>query len=489
MRKLEKQKRIRKWIPVGLMVLCFAVSYGVYRWQEGLCPGDALYYALCLFPMGMRDVVVDGEPKAVSQAIMILRILCPVSASVVLLSLLTSWINWLTEFFRSLRGGAVIVYGTNEIAELTAAQNHFIDGGLRFQRFAAHQIILMDTDTESIAFYQDHAKELEGKQVYIGLREMASALMRGQQAVHYFNIQEEIARDYWKKTDLWEGQAHQGRRRLVILNYRHGGLGCYLLRQGLMNNIFPDDRAVSYAVFGEKQDLGLGFENLERMNEDNLTWYDTPWQENLEVLRSADRIILAEGVSPQILNQLIDLCTTQRIDYYTPSRIPYPGEYRYPLLREFGITEEILNRESILKDGLFRDAKRIHYGYLCQYGSWEELRQITEARQKGTEDQLIDHFWAQLDGFTKNSNVARADYLRFRGGETSDDLEAEAKAEHIRWSRFHLLNGWRYGVPANGARKDPKERIHQDLVPWEELPEGERKKDMQQVEMELRQKV
>jgi hypothetical protein len=59
---------------------------------------------------------------------------------------------------------------------------------------------------------------------------------------------------------------------------------------------------------------------------------------------------------------------------------------------------------------------------------------------------------------------------------TGDELEELAELEHERWVADKQRAGWRYGPVRDDARK-----IHNLLVPWEQLPEVERDKDRQPV--------
>jgi hypothetical protein len=53
-----------------------------------------------------------------------------------------------------------------------------------------------------------------------------------------------------------------------------------------------------------------------------------------------------------------------------------------------------------------------------------------------------------------------------------DDLERLAKDEHERWTQSKLDDGWVHAPEADRARK-----LHNCLVPWEELSEGDKEKD------------
>ena len=153
------------------------------------------------------------------------------------------------------------------------------------------------------------------------------------------------------------------------------------------------------------------------------------------------------------------------------------------MLCSFGYLEEIYTDDNIKKDALYRLAKELNYKYACMYGGVE-----TSDREKAMEEE-----WEKLDGFTKASNIASADYHGIRvlllqslekSGKTFTEDEL-SEAEHIRWSRFHYLNYWTYGIPENGKNKDAAHKIHKCLIPYEELPKEEKDKDYEAVKLLL----
>lgn len=58
-----------------------------------------------------------------------------------------------------------------------------------------------------------------------------------------------------------------------------------------------------------------------------------------------------------------------------------------------------------------------------------------------------------------------------------DVLEQLAQAEHDRWSRDLLRNGWK----STEGPKDAIKKLHPSLVSWEELSEPERDKDRESI--------
>lgn len=53
------------------------------------------------------------------------------------------------------------------------------------------------------------------------------------------------------------------------------------------------------------------------------------------------------------------------------------------------------------------------------------------------------------------------------------EIEKMARLEHDLWRQAKEANGWVYG-----KQRDEKSRTHPDLVPWDELPEGEQEKNL-----------
>ena len=86
--------------------------------------------------------------------------------------------------------------------------------------------------------------------------------------------------------------------------------------------------------------------------------------------------------------------------------------------------------------------------------------------------------WEQLDSFKRYSNVSSSDYMS-----TAERLMARgtppetlAELEHMRWCRYHYIHNWTYGVKTDSAR-----RIHSCLVPYHQLSEEEKVKDIEAI--------
>jgi hypothetical protein len=91
--------------------------------------------------------------------------------------------------------------------------------------------------------------------------------------------------------------------------------------------------------------------------------------------------------------------------------------------------------------------------------------------------------WSELDDTFKKANIEQAKYsveilaaagfgVREAKGEplpfadfTDSDIEIMAKMEHGRWNVERLRDGWRFG------ERDDAKKLHDCLLPWEELPD------------------
>jgi hypothetical protein len=100
---------------------------------------------------------------------------------------------------------------------------------------------------------------------------------------------------------------------------------------------------------------------------------------------------------------------------------------------------------------------------------WEELpHSLKESNRRFAESvsKIVGQLGAQLAPLTGAVTDLELPLPR-------DVLDALAREEHERWMSALVADGWR---PTPGV-KDPVERVHPLLVPWEELPESEQEKD------------
>ena len=59
-------------------------------------------------------------------------------------------------------------------------------------------------------------------------------------------------------------------------------------------------------------------------------------------------------------------------------------------------------------------------------------------------------------------------------------MEILAELEHIRWCRYHYIHNWKYGPVTDSAK-----RVHNCLIPFSELSEEEKRKDVEAIRSKI----
>ena len=393
----------------------------------------------------------------------------------------------LHNLLRYRRGNSVAVYGPDArraplLAELG---RRGIDGGEdlagRFVR--AQRYILLGEEQENFSFYTGHAPRLTGSEVWLQCSSLP-AQSTAPAGLHLFCPEETAARLYWKEQSLYPlWRARGPKLRVAFVGF--GRLGEELLSAGLQNNVFSPEQCIEYHIFGEDNGFAAVHTELGEIG-DPVLFRPEPWQQSLPLLEQADLVLVLEQENqPALVGALLLALRNQTRQLVVFAADPallglLDGQQRLSL---FDWRRKAQGLDAILGDELLLRAKRINLRYAYLY------KEVTEENDKNMEER-----WQALDAFTRYSNISAADYHDVRlamlaeRGETPNALSARsleelAVLEHIRWCRYHWLNNWRYGRPANGKAKDAVNRIHADLVPYEQLPEDEKDKDRSNIRL------
>lgn len=380
------------------------------------------------------------------------------------------------NYFRYRSGKAVAVYGPEEdTAELLKQLGkHGIDGGDGFVR--AQRYILLDDESQNFRFYNRHRKAMQGASVYIKCRSIQAQCVSSA-ALNLFCPEETAARLFWKRRPLFELSRRFGHRMQIVF-VGFGKLGEELLTYALLSNIFSPAQQLEYHIFGDGARFTATHTQLNPIS-DAITFHSESWYENVPLLEQAQAVIVLTQEEQLLLTHELLLATSCRmIDIFAVDEEALGLLAEQDRLSLFSWKRESLNLEHIFSDTLIMRAKQINLHYANLYGDSNE-----NSRNLETE-------WQKLDAFTRYSNISAADYHEVRlrmlavTGQSADIahippdmLELLAELEHIRWSRYHYLNNWRYGIPEDGSRKDKERRIHADLLPYRELSESEKEKD------------
>lgn len=290
-----------------------------------------------------------------------------------------------------------------------------------------------------------------------------------------FNPYECCARLYWHRYPVLSPDE-------TIVMIGAGHYAEVLMEQALHFNVIDPAQHIRYHVIGNLENFRRNHPYLDQIcsidapadDRDSIFFRDVPWNSDLELLKNASRIILClrdEERTVSILTQLFRFCPVTGTVYARLST-PFEG------VTVFGSPEEIFAPELVMKTALNRTAVRLNDIYRGRCGGSAPC-------------------WSDLGSFTRRSNLASADHLSVKvrillGNDAGDELTPAAcrrayeafsgadptlrthlrAVEHMRWMRFHLLNGWQYAPVRDNAR-----RLHPLLLPFEALSEEDQAKD------------
>ncbi|MBQ4309172.1 MAG: hypothetical protein II772_05540 [Lachnospiraceae bacterium] len=458
-------KRYLKILPFFVPFIVGLIGF-LFAGEEVL---NAAFNSFLLYFLGYSD-------PAVNPAIEVARWIAPVAtaggAITVAVQFATSWKNAV----RNGRRDSLAVYGDGPDAEFVKAQvgarliTPIGNGFVRARRY-----VLMMDEQENLEFYAANRERLKDCPVCLRCTSIASHELAGDR-LKVCNLEEMAARIFWKQSDVYETARACGcRMKIVIIGF--GKLGQELLLKGLQHNIFSADQRIEYHVFGDSGDFRKLYHCLDRVG-DPVVFHDD-WKDDMDLIRGADMTILANLNDELSLARDLLFAVNEKKLYVLTDMADVIGLLDgRGRLEIFDWKKEVLSEECLFEDKLLESAKRINLRYAHLYSGTAETPENADAE------------WRKLDSFTKCSNVSSADYHEVREkmlakwglpsdgtGISGEQMETLSELEHIRWSRYHYLSNWTYGVPEGGRAKDAEKRIHADLKPYAELTEGEKQKD------------
>lgn len=464
--------KLRKILGAFLVILPFILGTIGYC-IEGEVLLDALYASFVLYAV---NPVLDAN----NWLIVVAKWFAPFVLASGLLMLLQGVWQRMKESWIELHKGATAIYCDNEYGKLLAGN---LKKGILVKeeevRGVDKHILFFSDDIKNLNFYQQNEEFFRGKKVYVQLNEIDSFLLP-QNTVQFFHIREIIARQYWREHHLLPYfNEKNGVVKIAIVGF--GELGQKILNYGLLNNIYDLNQQIEYHIWGDSCLYEHSMEEMNLMNGDRIVYHGENWREHIRQFTGMDRIIITDEPQMEQLQTFLYICNNAEIHYYDPGSVLLENIYRKEHLVSFGRYTDIFTENNIESDELYRAAKELNYKYVCLNGSVSG-----EADKKEAE---MEEQWKLLDGFTKGSNIASADYHEIRrllvakakkeGTELT--MEQLGRMEHIRWCRFHYLNHWSYGVPENGKNKDAVRKIHVCLLPFEKLTKEDQKKDYETV--------
>ena len=291
--------------------------------------------------------------------------------------------------------------------------------------------------------------------------------------LHLFSPNDAMSRCYWQEHPLMKSE-----RTVLLIGCGAGGSA--ILERALLTNVFEKGRTVTYHVFDDAgvfaalhpeivKALGSGEEE-----NDGLFFHREDWREARELIQTADRILVCRDSD----RENYEIVESLKSWYLVPGRLHARLSEAVPGVESFGGLEQSFTPEYVMKDEVNRRAILLNDIY-----------------NEGAENPVA---WRELSPFLRQSNIAAADHLIVKvryllGNEEirtlTDELCREACArfteirktqadtlqemEHRRWLRFYQMYNWKYSPV-----RDNRLRQHPQMLPYEQLDEANKSKDL-----------
>ena len=401
----------------------------------------------------------------------------------VILSFAWKYLVHLSEHLRVHLPGSVIVYGKGEETDLLIRQLgfHGIQITPESGRFLkGKRYILMSGEEDNFRFLENNPFPQDAR-IWLKTETLPGILPAGRH-LFMFSFEELASQRYWKEFPLYEDAFTTGGQPLKEVHVSVIGLGRQgneLLYAGVQMNAFDLDQKIFYHVLADEKETATfaGTHDPDNLNQLHIILENTGWdtEKGKKVLSSSDRVILLEkDHQAEIINGLLSMYPAINLDVFTATKIPEEAflsnrnGYSAGRLRFFNRTEETDTVAEITGASVLAEAKERNYRYACAYG--EKYKDADEAW-----DALNDNFKRYSNIRTVLFDHMMAECIR-RYWSDMDEEKLQQKLirlEHRSWMNYHLISNWHYGPVRNDSV-----RIHPDIVPFEQLSQKEKDKDL-----------
>lgn len=439
-----------KVLPFFIGMYCY---FPAFTQQDRMFPFlDAIYSSIKLYSGSTEDGIPIG---GLLQLARFLALAATLSILIGALDKMNDLINW----FKLLNPGATVVYGDSSYASRVLESLNpriRIQGGGKFIDNASRYVLMFSSDAENLEFYNRYYEWLKDKRVYIMLENILRQNIENP-LITVFSISETCARQYWKTYPVSKSE------KIAIIGFGH--LGEDILLYGLQVNLIDPRQHFEYHIFGDGSRFRREHTELDKMEPDRVIFHDDGLYGPGD-LWDFDRVILCgsqdENQDAAVMSRLLVSTPMDRpIHVYAPNGDIITNLFGRDRVVCFGTGEEAASADSIFNERSMEAARKQHEFYYRKYG--------------GTP-------WEKLDSFKRYSNVSSSDYLGViqRLLKQGASLETAAELEHIRWCRYHYIHNWKYAPETVPAR-----RTRNCLIPFSQLSEEEKLKDVEAIRSKM----
>ena len=396
------------------------------------------------------------------------------------------------------RSDVVAVHGDSVYSELLleALGKKGIKSDRKIALKAPVQFISYDNDNDAIELFQMHSDVLkEAKEVHLCLK--TDCLVSEADNVFVTNLSEIRSIDYWRNNFC------ESKKTIAIIG--SGLLAENVLLWGLLTNIFDIDCGNKYLVFGDFKRFRAIHGDVEKsikdFGNDSITFRDKDWFSHIDEVKAADRIILCGETLSNVENaqdiQLLGVKGEVHLFAENNSIASFIDDK----VAVVGTLSKDNIKDVLMMNSVHRSGELCHATYMVLKDA-DADKVNSDSIKEFVSSEKFKESWKALMSFTRVSNYASAIHyqlkksllmgagLDVRGMTASENKKAYEELseseknrlqeiEHIRWSRYHLLNNWNKPEDAKAGEKvrDFDNKLHFNLVPYSELSAEDQKKD------------
>ena len=464
---------MKRFIKTILFVVPFFLGVAGFL-QSGMPIGDSAFNSMILYVLGYAD-------PAPNWLVEIARWAAPLATASGIFMILSRYALRFRNSIRNAFRDTVAVYGDNDSAQYIRGLfgNRLVvplNGYVKADRY-----VLYDNDESNLEFYAKYRNKLKNSPVCLKCSSVSAQDLVGDRIIA-FNPEKTAARLFWKENSFYKIAKENGFK-LSFALIGFDKLGQELLLQGLQINIFSPSQKIEYHVFGETSEFANIHTGIKSIGDEVI--YHEDWTAENGIMNNSIIIVSARDDPFAVIHKLMLASSNRNIYVLTSANNVFDLFEGKEDLHIFEVTRRLLTEELLFSEILLKRAKTINLRYAHIYHGVEETESNREKE------------WDKLNSFSKCSNISSADYHDIRldilkdwgitdaESLTDEQMDLLAEMEHIRWSRYHYLLNWSYGIPEDGKAKDSKKHLHRDLVPYDQLSENTKDKDRENIRVLL----
>lgn len=352
-----------------------------------------------------------------------------------------------------------------------------------FYNNTEYNLIIFQNDSEGINFYAKYKDKFLNKKVTLVLNEYDSSSLN-QDEVKILNISQLIAKDYWLSSHslIQYFDSCNDNKHLDIAIIGLNNIGKDIFKTAILNNIYSTKQQINYHLWGNIND----FESINydiNGSADRILSYDKIIyheeyvlnQKSLNCLNKCQRIIICDSKDSYVCQEIIrknnNANDIHLYDNDLAILMSVTNNINSMNVSSFGSFDNFFSFENMFEEDKELLAKKINMFYQKEYNP--KANDLNEE-------------WYKIDGYSKRSCIACADYSKVRklylkDNKVNGNIDSIlCELEHNRWCRFMIIEGYSYDSELEKLTKkrDAINKKHGCLVPFDRLSDYEKLKDL-----------